>query len=192
MSKKQKPPRPDDGAMARDVDGDGTPEALFNLFTGGAHCCEVTYLFRGTTEIEHNFTYTRDKRKVIVNDRMLDSLEHFDPVTFTRLNLDFHGVLFEHCPNAHVLELVHRGWARLRALRESTFSFVPGRAQGSVDEHSHLLDLIERRADPLDIELADIGSFKSYPAIGNRHRSKEGNILILLVCKRKCYKTRLA
>src|SRR5690554_6616843 len=89
-----------------------------------------------------------------INDRMLDSLEHFDPVTFTRLNLDFHGVLFEHCPNAHVLDLVHRGWARLRALRESTFSFVPGRAQGSVDEHSQLLDLIERRADPLEIELA--------------------------------------
>ncbi|MHA6667258.1 GntR family transcriptional regulator [Homoserinimonas sp. A447] len=89
-----------------------------------------------------------------INKRMLDSLGHFDPVTFTRLNLDFHGVLFEHCPNAHVLELVHRGWARLRALRESTFSFVPGRAQGSVDEHTHLLDLIERGAEPLDIELA--------------------------------------
>lgn len=89
-----------------------------------------------------------------INNRMLDSLEHFDPAAFTRLNLDFHGVLFEHCPNAHVLDLVHRGWARLRALRESTFSFVPGRAQGSVDEHSHLLDLIERKADPLDIELA--------------------------------------
>ena len=89
-----------------------------------------------------------------INDRMLESLDHFDPVTFTRLNLDFHGVLFEHCPNLHVLDLVHRGWARLRALRESTFSFVPGRARGSVEEHTTLLDLMERGADPLDIELA--------------------------------------
>lgn len=89
-----------------------------------------------------------------INGRMLDSLQHFDPVTFTRLNLDFHGVLFEHCPNPHVLDLVHRGWARLRALRESTFSFVPGRARGSVNEHDALLDLIERGADPLEIELA--------------------------------------
>lgn len=89
-----------------------------------------------------------------INERMLDSLEHFDPATFTRLNLDFHAVLFEHCPNPHVLDLVHRGWARLRALRESTFSFVPGRARGSVDEHSALLDLIEGQATPLDIELA--------------------------------------
>jgi DNA-binding GntR family transcriptional regulator len=89
-----------------------------------------------------------------INDRMADSLEHFDPVAFTRLNLDFHGVLFENCPNEHVLDLVHRGWARLRALRESTFSFVPGRARSSVEEHSALLDLIESGAAALEIELA--------------------------------------
>ena len=73
---------------------------------------------------------------------------------FTQLNLDFHSVLFEHCPNPHIVDLVHRGWARLKLLRESTFSFVPGRARGSVDEHEHLLRLIEQRADPLEIELA--------------------------------------
>ncbi len=89
-----------------------------------------------------------------INDRMADSLAHFDPVAFTRLNLDFHGVLFENCPNEHVLDLVHRGWSRLRALRESTFSFVPGRARSSVEEHSALLDLIESGADPLEVELA--------------------------------------
>ncbi|MEX1078570.1 MAG: GntR family transcriptional regulator [Homoserinimonas sp.] len=89
-----------------------------------------------------------------INDRMAASLEHFSPVEFTRLNLEFHAVLFEHCPNPHILELVQRGWARMRALRESTFSFVPGRAEGSVEEHSHLLDLIERGAGPLEIELA--------------------------------------
>lgn len=89
-----------------------------------------------------------------INDRMAASLTHFDPAEFTRLNLEFHGVLFERCPNPHILELVQRGWARMRALRESTFSFVPGRAQGSVDEHAQLLDLIERGAEPLELELA--------------------------------------
>jgi DNA-binding GntR family transcriptional regulator len=89
-----------------------------------------------------------------INARMVALLQHFDPVRFTQLNLDFHSVLFERCPNPHLVDLVHRGWARLRLLRESTFSFVPGRAQGSVDEHERLLDLIERGADPLEIELA--------------------------------------
>lgn len=78
---------------------------------------------------------------------------HFDPVAFTKLNLDFHSVLFEHCPNPHVRELVDRGWARLRALRESTFSFVPGRARESVAEHAAILDRIEQGADALELEL---------------------------------------
>ena len=89
-----------------------------------------------------------------INDELAASLHHFDPVAFTRLNLDFHSVLFEHCPNPHVLDLVDRGWARLRALRESTFSFVPGRARESVAEHANILDLIENRADPVELEFA--------------------------------------
>lgn len=93
-------------------------------------------------------------RAAAINAEMADCLQHFDPVNFTRLNLEFHAVLFEHCPNSHVLELVHRGWARLRALRESTFSFVPGRARGSVEEHTALLALIESGAGTLDIEMA--------------------------------------
>ena len=38
-----------------------------------------------------------------VNAEMRDCLQHFDPVRFTRLNQDFHSVLFEHCPNPHIL-----------------------------------------------------------------------------------------
>lgn len=89
-----------------------------------------------------------------INDLLAETLHHFDPIAFTRLNLDFHSVLFEHCPNPHILELVDRGWARLRALRESTFSFVPGRARDSVAEHEAILGLIESHADPLELELA--------------------------------------
>lgn len=89
-----------------------------------------------------------------INDQMAALLEHFDPVRFTELNLDFHSVLFEHCPNEHIVDLVHRGWARLKLLRESTFSFVPDRAKSSVAEHEALLRLIENHADPLEIELA--------------------------------------
>ncbi|MHA7179045.1 GntR family transcriptional regulator [Arthrobacter sp. MDB2-24] len=89
-----------------------------------------------------------------VNDDMRDCLQHFDPVRFTRLNQDFHSVLFENCPNPHMLDLVHRGWARLASLRSSTFRFVPGRAHESVDEHEALLRLIESGADAAEIERA--------------------------------------
>lgn len=89
-----------------------------------------------------------------INDEMAGTLQHFDPASFTRLNLEFHAVLFEACPNPHILDLVHRGWNRLSALRESTFSFVPGRARESVAEHAALLDLITGGADALQIELS--------------------------------------
>lgn len=89
-----------------------------------------------------------------INDEMRDCLDHFDPVRFTQLNQDFHSVLFEHCPNPHILDLVHRGWNRLAALRSSTFRFVPGRALGSVEEHENLLKLLETGADADTIEKA--------------------------------------
>jgi DNA-binding GntR family transcriptional regulator len=85
---------------------------------------------------------------------MIACLEHFDPPRFTQLNLEFHSVLFEHCPNPHILDLVHRGWNRMKVLRDSTFSFIPGRARESVNEHEALLRLIESGSDDVEIELA--------------------------------------
>jgi hypothetical protein len=47
----------------RDLDKDGEPEVILDLFTGGAHCCVVTQVFRyvasgpspGYAKVEHNF-----------------------------------------------------------------------------------------------------------------------------------------
>ena len=89
-----------------------------------------------------------------VNERMHTLLEHFDPHVFTVLNQQFHSLLYEPCPNPHILDLVQRGWGRLGRLRDSTFAFVPGRAHHSVDEHTEIIELIRRGADPLEIELA--------------------------------------
>jgi len=94
------------------------------------------------------------QRARVINAAMAECLLHFDPVRFTRLNREFHAVLYEACPNLHVLELVQRDWARLGSLRESTFSFVPGRAHASVAEHANLIELIEDGADALQVELA--------------------------------------
>lgn len=88
-----------------------------------------------------------------INERMIACLDDFDPHSFTALNLEFHSVLFEECPNPHILELVHRGWNRMNVLRDSSFSFVPGRARASVEEHEEILRLLETDAAPLEIEL---------------------------------------
>lgn len=85
---------------------------------------------------------------------MAHSSQEWDAVAFTELNRRFHSILFEHHQNDHIHDLVHRGWTRLAALRSSTFAYVPGRAVASVDEHEHLLRLIEDRAGFAEIEAA--------------------------------------
>lgn len=89
-----------------------------------------------------------------INELMIETLEHFDPRAFTALNQDFHAALYEKCANPRVLDLVHGEWARLGHLRDSTFSFVPGRAAESVREHESILQLIESSAPLGEIEKA--------------------------------------
>jgi DNA-binding GntR family transcriptional regulator len=89
-----------------------------------------------------------------LNTLLRQSLDHFDPVQFTRRNEAFHRSLTDSCPNLQLKDLVDTGWRRLAKIRQSTFGFVPGRARESVDEHDRLLALIEQRADPRDVETA--------------------------------------
>jgi DNA-binding GntR family transcriptional regulator len=94
------------------------------------------------------------RRARAVNERMVATLDDFDPRAFTVLNREFHSILFERCANPRVLELVNAEWARLGNLRDSTFTFVPGRAQESVAEHEAILALIETGAALTEIERA--------------------------------------
>lgn len=87
-----------------------------------------------------------------LNGRMRELLTHFDPHEFTVLNERFHTILFEECPNPHLVDLVERGWTRLNNVRDSTFAFVPARAADSVEEHDEILRLVREGAAPADIE----------------------------------------
>jgi len=100
------------------------------------------------------------RRARAVNALMVETLDHFDPRSFTALNHEFHAILSSKCANPRVLELVNAEWGRLGHLRDSTFSFVPGRAQESVREHDDIVLLIERGAPLPEIE-----------ALARRHRS---------------------
>ncbi|MCF4006024.1 GntR family transcriptional regulator [Corynebacterium uropygiale] len=87
-----------------------------------------------------------------LNESMRESLAAFDPRAFTTLNRAFHETLFTRCPNTDLVELIENQWERLDYLRESTFAFVPERAEASVHEHDTLIVMIEARADPEYIE----------------------------------------
>ncbi|MET0784532.1 GntR family transcriptional regulator [Leifsonia flava] len=87
-----------------------------------------------------------------INELMIGRLDEFEPRAFTALNHQFHSALYAKCANPRMLELVESEWARLGHLRDSTFSFVPGRAQESVREHENILVLIETGAPLGEIE----------------------------------------
>lgn len=89
-----------------------------------------------------------------INDQLRSTLEDFSPRRFTELNNQFHAAMYERCPNPHILDLVHRGWNRLNAMRSSSFEHIPGRARSSVEEHEALLTLLEARAPAAQIEQA--------------------------------------
>lgn len=137
------------------------------------HTMETLAIIEGaaTRLTAHLVTPERIEKARSINQDMVASLDDFNPHRFTELNREFHSVLYHDCPNPHILDLVYRGWNRLHVLRDSTFSFVPGRARESVNEHEQILQLIESGADLLDIELAarnhrlaTLEAFQSYEA----------------------------
>lgn len=93
-----------------------------------------------------------EAREINAKMRALAEAPMLDAAAFTKLNQEFHGVLFQHCDNSHVLDLVRRGWHRLETMRESSFSYVPGRSTDSVVEHEALIALIESGGSEIEVE----------------------------------------
>jgi DNA-binding GntR family transcriptional regulator len=89
-----------------------------------------------------------------INRKMAEALSGFDPASFTDLNHRFHEVFLDRCPNTYIRNLATGEWARLDLVRRTSFAFVPGRAQASVEEHAHILELVESGADSREIEVA--------------------------------------
>lgn len=95
-----------------------------------------------------------EARSINAQMREMATSDHLDAQEFSRLNERFHRILSDSCPNAHLLDMVARGWTRLAHLRSSTFGFVPERALASTDEHDRIVQLIESDADAREIEMA--------------------------------------
>jgi DNA-binding GntR family transcriptional regulator len=120
------------------------------------HSMQALSILEGTATALAARRLTADdlRRARQVNELMVETLTHFDPRAFTALNQEFHATLFGRCANPRLLELVEAEWARLGHLRDSTFSFVPGRAAESVNEHENIVQLIENGAPLGEIEKA--------------------------------------
>ena len=107
-----------------------------------------------------------------INDRMRAALRTFDPLEFTRLNQEFHECICMRCPNERLKRLLQREWEMIAMVRRSTFSFIPGRAAESVDEHERILHSISTGQMEIEVEVAarehKLATLRSYAAYRER------------------------
>jgi len=89
-----------------------------------------------------------------LNDHLRSMLDEVEPFAFSLGNHAFHDAILDRCPNDDLRALVARETDRFDAMRRTIYFplFMPIRAPASVEEHEVLVDLIERRADPAEIE----------------------------------------
>lgn len=120
------------------------------------HSMEALSILEGSATALSARHLTADDLKLAraINAQLIETLDRFSPSAFTQLNQQFHAALIAPCPNPRLQELVTVEMARLNRLRDSTFSFVPGRAHESVREHEQIIALIENGAEISEIERA--------------------------------------
>jgi DNA-binding GntR family transcriptional regulator len=74
-----------------------------------------------------------------------------DPIRFSELNRRWHAIIVARCANAYLVELLDQTYQRLDRLRSTMFAFLPERSASAVEEHAHLLGLLES-ANAAEIE----------------------------------------
>jgi hypothetical protein len=63
--------------LIRDLDGDGTPEIVFSLYSGGAHCCQTELIYRWTGQRYRLRTQDFGNPGVAIRDLNGDGLPEF-------------------------------------------------------------------------------------------------------------------
>jgi DNA-binding GntR family transcriptional regulator len=106
-----------------------------------------------------------------LTDQMVAAIERLDPLSFGRLNQEFHAIIYAHCPNAALVDLLQDVARRLDAIRRTVFVQIPYRGAQSVAEHRSLIELIASGAPAAKIETAarehklnTVASFRAWQA----------------------------
>jgi DNA-binding GntR family transcriptional regulator len=87
-----------------------------------------------------------------INDAMAVAMSEMDSLKFGRLNQEFHGLIYEYCPNAALVGMLRDVARRLDAIRRTVFVQIPYRGSASVAEHKELIALIASGAPAARIE----------------------------------------
>jgi DNA-binding GntR family transcriptional regulator len=116
-----------------------------------------------------------------INEQMTEAIERLDPLTFGRLNQEFHALIYDRCPNTALVEMMRGVARRLDAIRRTVFVQIPYRGSASVVEHRELIALIVAGAPAAEVEavarqhkLNTVASFQAWRANDEARASDDG------------------
>lgn len=89
-----------------------------------------------------------------LNTEMQKALHTIDILSFSRCNEEFHGAIYQSCPNAYLVELLQETMNHLAMMRRTIFLYIPQRGRASIQEHTHIIELLEAQAPVQEIEQA--------------------------------------
>ncbi len=73
---------------------------------------------------------------------MKEALAAYNSNAFSKLNRDFHAILYSYCPNQFILKNIQQMRERLEAVRKTSFILYPQRVPQSLKEHNVLIDML--------------------------------------------------
>lgn len=131
------------GAQVRPLDATEYVSVMDTLAWVEAHATALAAPYLTTDDLAQARAHNLEMRAAI---------ERFDPIGASQANQAFHAVLRSRCPNAYLNGVVKAAAERIAAMVRTVFVFVPIRTMAAVDEHEHLVGLIELGADSDAIE----------------------------------------
>jgi DNA-binding GntR family transcriptional regulator len=135
--------RPNAGAQVAAVDASKYEEEMTALALLEGYATALAAPHLDTEDVQH----LRE-----INAGMYHALQSADIPTFSRLNKEFHFFIYDRCQNRYLIEMLRQTWDRLGVRGHTDFSYIPQRSWVSIEEHTQLLDMIERHASQHEIE----------------------------------------
>jgi len=135
--------RPNSGAVVTKIDHEKYLEAL-----------AVLAVLSGYATALSARTFPKEKLTTLgqINEQMADALNEFDFQRFGSLNRTFHNEIYQYCGNQFLLHTIQCVHNQIDSIRRMGAAFLPIRARKSVEEHKHIISLIESDAPFSEID----------------------------------------
>ena len=96
-----------------------------------------------SAEAQQNLRRSDLTRLRKISAAMEEAAARADHLRFSRLNRTLHATIVARCPNTYLTEMLEQTNTRLDRLRSTMFVYLPHRSEEALQEHLHLIELLE-------------------------------------------------